>query len=138
MTYSPDRAPAPACISLTRARAARMSMSVQERRTEVLREIEFPTGKVRLVKASNRYDRRFRHLAVEWCRPRFVGTDLEEHAYAVLMDWHPASKPENVVEATAFYNGAWKLLFDQARTPDQGAARASEDTNAPSVPPEAQ
>ena len=92
-----------------------MSMSVSERRTEVLHDWELPGGKVRLVKASNKYDdRRFRHLAVEWCPPQFIGTPHEEHGYRVLRDWHPARDPNNMVQATAFYSGVAALLRVQA------------------------
>jgi hypothetical protein len=92
-----------------------MSMSVEQRRTEVLEAVELPTGKVRLVKASSRYDRRQRYLAVEWCEPRFVDGDLEEHAYRVLSDWWPARSATNRAEAFAFFRGAHAMLLGQAR-----------------------
>lgn len=91
-----------------------MSMSVEQRRTEVLKELQLPTGKVRLVKASNKYDRRRRHLALEWCPPEFVDTDLEEHAYRVLEDWWPASNAANRASAEAALTACFHLLRVQA------------------------
>lgn len=85
-------------------------MSVDERRTETLQEVELPTGKLRLAKASSRYDRRMRYLVVEWCPPQFVGTEMEEYAYRVLQNWHPARQPENRIEAEAAYVGCLHLL----------------------------
>jgi hypothetical protein len=92
-----------------------MSMSVEQRRTEVLEAVELPTGKVRLVKASSKYDRRQRHLVVEWCEPRFVGGDPEEYAYHVLNEWWPARSATNRAEASAFFRGACAMLLGQAR-----------------------
>ncbi len=83
-----------------------MSMSVEQRRAEVIREGEGPWGKLRIAKASSKYDRRIRYLVVEWCPQRFVDTDMEEAAYKVLRDWHPASSFENRAAATAFFAGA--------------------------------
>jgi hypothetical protein len=93
-----------------------MSMSVDERRTEVLDQMSGPWGKARLVKASSRYDRRQRHLAVEWCPPASVGTDLEEYAYRVLGDWWPASSVANRTEAEAFFRGVWRALTETERS----------------------
>jgi hypothetical protein len=87
-----------------------MSMSVDQRRTEVLRWWELPEGKIRLAKASSKYDRRLRYLVVEWCPGRWVGTDLEEHAYRGLRDWWPARDPSNQAQADAFYAGAAAML----------------------------
>ena len=92
-------------------------MSVDQRRTETLRSDELPGGKLRLAKASSRYDRRRRYLVVEWCPPRFVGADLEEYAYRVLQNWHPVGDRANQVEAEAAYVGALHLLRVMAQEP---------------------
>jgi hypothetical protein len=95
-----------------------MSMSVEQRRTEVLSVLEAPAiGKVRLAKASSKYDRRRRYLVVEWCPPEWVGTDLEEHAYRVLGDWHPAGSAKNRAAAQDFLLGAWHALRVKAQEP---------------------
>jgi hypothetical protein len=90
-----------------------MSMSVEERRTEVLDQMSGPWGKARLAKASSRYDRRQRHLVVEWCPPSWVGTDLEEYGYRVLGDWWPARSAANQAEAQAFFRGVWRALTEK-------------------------
>jgi hypothetical protein len=88
-----------------------MSMSVEERRTETLSELGAPAiGKIRMAKASSKYDRRQRYLVVEWCPPEFVGTDMEEHAYRVLRDWYPARSPEHQSVARSFMAGAFHAL----------------------------
>lgn len=86
-----------------------MSMSVEERRTEVLREQEWPAGKVRLVKASNKHDRRYRHLVVEWLPAAHYG-ELEEYQYQGLRDWWPINA-DNMVQATAFFAGASVMMM---------------------------
>jgi hypothetical protein len=88
-----------------------MSMTVEQRRTVVLSELGAPAiGKLRMAKASSKYDRRRRYLVVEWCPPEWVGTDLEEHAYRVLRDWHPASTPANLAAAREFQAGAFRAF----------------------------
>lgn len=92
-----------------------MSMSVEERRTETLSVLEAPAvGKVRIAKASSKYDRRRRYLVVEWCPPEWVDTDLEEAAYRVLRDWHPPSSSANLSAAREFQAGAWHALRAKA------------------------
>ena len=91
-------------------------MSVEERRTQVISVLDAPAvGKVRIAKASSKYDRRQRYLVVEWCPPEWVDTDLEEHAYRVLRDWHPANTPDNMAAARAFQSGAWHALRAKAQ-----------------------
>jgi hypothetical protein len=91
-------------------------MSVEQRRTETLSVLEADAvGKVRIAKASSRYDLRRRYLVVEWCPPEWVGSDLEEAAYRVLRDWHPASSAANMAAARAFQAGAWNALRAKAQ-----------------------
>lgn len=82
-----------------------MSMTAEQRRTEVLHEDWGRWGKLRIVKASSRYDRRYRYLVVEWCAPINIGTAHEEYSYQVLHGWHPAGAKESMVEARAFFAG---------------------------------
>ena len=82
-----------------------MSMTVDERRVEVLREDREEWGILRIVKASSKYDRRRRWLVVEWCPPEYVGTDMEEWAYRVQNGWTPAGSKENLKEANMYFDG---------------------------------
>lgn len=81
-----------------------MSMSVEQRRTEVLRRGDWPLGSVRLSKGSSRYDRRFRFFSVELLPASFRGSD-EDYGWRVLRDW-PVRLPGAEVQATAFFAGA--------------------------------
>jgi hypothetical protein len=93
-----------------------MSMTVKQRRTQVLNELGAPAiGNIRIAKASSRYDRRQRYLVVEWCPPEWVGTETEEYAYRVLRDWHPASDPANLAAAREFQAGAFHALRAKAQ-----------------------
>lgn len=64
-----------------------MSMSVEQRRTQVLERADTPAGSVRLAKASSRYDRRRRHYTVEILPRHCVGHELEELWWDVVADW---------------------------------------------------
>ncbi len=82
-----------------------MSMSVDQRRTEVLRRVDLISGSVRLTKASSRYDRRYRYFAVELLRPTYCGHAYEEYLWRVLCDW-PVGEPGAGAEARAYFTGA--------------------------------
>lgn len=87
-----------------------MSMSVEQRRTEVLERQDFPAGSVRLTKASSRFDRRFRYFTVELLPARCVGTELEEHGWKVLANWPVADGRQ---AADVFFAGAWRTVQAQ-------------------------
>lgn len=90
-----------------------MSMSVEQRRTVVLEQQTFPAGRVRIAKASNKYDRRLRHLVVEWCPARFVGHEFEELSYVVIQDFWPIRT--HTEEAWAAYRTAWLTVLAMSR-----------------------
>jgi hypothetical protein len=96
-----------------------MSMSVEQRRTQVLDRHDFPAGSVRLTKASSRYDRRHRHFAVEFLPADARGTELEDYRWTVLADWPVASGQD---EPDVFYRGAWRAIeaIEPRRNHSQG------------------
>ncbi len=87
-------------------------MSVEQRRTEVLRRQDLDAGSVRLTKASSRYDRRLRFYAVEFLPPAALGTDLEDWRWTVLCDW-PISCGEHMPKT--FYRGALQAVQEIGR-----------------------
>ncbi len=84
-----------------------MSMSVEQRRTQVLDRHDFSAGSIRLTKASGRYDRRYRYFAVEYLPVDARGTELEEYRWTVLADWPVAI---GRVQADVFFQGAWRAV----------------------------
>ena len=84
-----------------------MSMSVEQRRTQVLERQDFPAGSVRLTKASSRYDLRRRYFAVEFLPADARGTELEDYRWTVLADW-PVGCGQD--EPATFYRGAWRAI----------------------------
>lgn len=84
--------------------ASSVSMSVEQRRTQVLERQDFPAGSVRLTKASSRFDRRRRFFAVEFLPAASRGTELEEYAWRVVTNWPVSDGP---AEPWAFYRATW-------------------------------
>ncbi len=90
-----------------------MSMSVAQRRTQVLERVDTPQGSVRLTKASSRYDRRRRYYALEFLPVSAVGHEHEDYAWRVVENW-PVSSPGAGMLAHAAFVVATKLIRQQA------------------------
>jgi hypothetical protein len=86
-----------------------VSMSVEERRTEILRRTDHPVGSVRRAKASSKYDRRQRFFVVELLNPADRDGEIEEYSWCVLRDW-PVSDPRSGMESQDFFDGASAVL----------------------------
>lgn len=95
-----------------------MSMSLAERRIQVIDQMEFPGGRVRLVKASSRYDRRHRYWAIDLLRPAYVGHELEDYMWTVVQSW-PVSQSGTESEARAAFTTTWLTVRALSDTSNQ-------------------
>jgi hypothetical protein len=86
-----------------------MSMTVTERRVQVLETHQFPAGHARLVKASSRHDRRRRFWVVEVLSAPNVGAEFAEYHWRVV-EHIPVGEPDAEARAWRGYRYAWLTL----------------------------